>query len=293
MRRPPLDRLRPVKLRPTYLRLQLIHRNMQALELLKRYCPEHAPEIDYLSLCWPDLLTTFFSWVQNEVEWFPLDGDFLLGLYYDIINNMNRARLSLGLLDSVRGLTFPWSGAWDSHAQQQLARTIELIPILTLGKCGDDEMEPSHSLHKFYSFKLLRALLGHPRTAIPAFKGNPAFYPPKPFHWTRADKAVAWSRLKTTEQSSPEPLCWLTDIARFACGISGNVFLDTSYDQNTWLNPWRWSWDRPEDITFLRRQWAEARPFIERSNAFSRWMLAATKNMQLVFDVITKNPPQD
>lgn len=75
-------------------------------------------------------------------------------------------------------------------------------------------------------------------------------------------------RLNTADFSGYEPpLCWLPDIARIACGRTGNTLLDlSSYMEE---EPLGWTW--AEDLELAKQTYAAAAPLVERMREFLTW----------------------
>jgi hypothetical protein len=129
--------------------------------------------------------------------------------------------------------------------------------------------------------ELMRALLNDPfveevspdlLTAVEIYDGLS--------DWTEADRETAWERLRAIEADPgryPEPVRWLPELARWACGRTGNFILDQSFDLNR--GPWL-SWQN--DLEQVRTAWRRARPVIDQFHRLIDWVEADQSRLTLL-----------
>jgi hypothetical protein len=77
-------------------------------------------------------------------------------------------------------------------------------------------------------------------------------------------------------------------MAEYACNQTGNVLLDSFPQPENLRGRW-FRWDNPDDIAFLRRQWAEAELFMDRVDTFIEWT-DTKENLDLIRALVTGQP---
>lgn len=89
----------------------------------------------------------------------------------------------------------------------------------------------------------------------------------------------------------PEPLCWLPELARYTCGLTGNPLLDETIDLWDYY-PTRFTWDK--DVELVRELYAGARVVREHMAALCVWAqdgddeagACDEARLNLIFDVV-------
>ena len=99
--------------------------------------------------------------------------------------------------------------------------------------------------------------------------------------WTETDREAAWARLHQIEADPgryPEPVRWLPELARYACGRTGNPILDCELDPGG-QGPW-FSW--AADLEQVRAAWRRAQPVLTQFRNLITWGEADSSRLTLL-----------
>lgn len=244
-----LTRLRPVKLWPIGKAIFPHLRRVQALFLLRRFFPGDLWDVLPLD-DWTDILRYFLFTIEAKYE-IDMDWGTLDDLY------------QWAMEDSPETDEEDEDPAWEPGGYSWLAEALRVIPVRCFGWDTEGWNEPQ--ITDYPAMQLLQALLepgGH--EAPPG--GGFAFLE----HlgdWDEADKMEALDRLDRLDVSGlPEPLCWLPELGRYACGETGNDLLDQANGFEKWTG-WH-TWDELEAVA---AQYVEARAVFEKMESFNAW----------------------
>lgn len=283
-----LTRLRAVTMKSVVHQLTIRYRMIRGLQLIHRFCPSNLVDVCPQADSWPGILESFLHWIDSDLDWFELDWEDIHQVYDMAIQDE---------LNETTGDPDDGPPAWSSPVWENVALLLQKIPVMSYGILlnEDDDGHGSEEkvmccfgLHRTFPFRLLRALLGQRPLAIPVSDGfKTRIKLPRKFSWNSESKKAAWRQVYTMNPTDfPEPLCWLPQVALFACGVSGNPLLDRLYTPEDWNNPAFYSWDRPEDIDRLRQLSAQARGIVDLAYEFVNWA-EKEENVKKVFQLVT------
>jgi hypothetical protein len=156
-----------------------------------------------------------------------------------------------------------WDLLTDDEGQDYFARWLYEIPVLVLGFSDYDESWPE----RYPQLALLKALLdpnwdqsGSMLLALCEEYGIDT-------DWC-ANSWDLWDRLNGEEFAElEEPLCWLPDVARVVCALTGNEILDCANYMEE--EPLGWTWD--DDLEKVQGFWQAAKPTVDKWRAFVQW----------------------
>ncbi|GIK40381.1 MAG: hypothetical protein BroJett011_42140 [Chloroflexota bacterium] len=268
----------PITLTAMCETLSLEPRRLAALRLVRDFFPEDLPNCLRLKT-WDQILFHFLNAIR--IHYFEIDED------------------SLELIDQ-----WQYEEAWNLEEETTtgepsepesvriLAKLLEVIPVQCFGfgeeSCG-------YYITDFPGLDLLHHLL------MPGLKFSrksflrnfriPLEIPPR-FRWSEVAKTRAWQRLETPSCTDhlPEPLCWLPELARYACGRTDNALLKRYPAFYNWDEEGWYRWDT--DFDLLVRLWPEAKCVADRAKRFDAWIMAQREERcQLIFNFITLSSP--
>lgn len=144
-----------------------------------------------------------------------------------------------------------------------LAMFLDCMPITFYG------METE--IHQFPPLELLRTFLGREPKAVTAelLITTGLYDSYKVEDWSEADRQRAWERVHRIERNPhkyPGPVRWIPNMARWACGDTGNVILDTTYKRFE-DGPW-YEW---HTLQAIKRAWQRAHPIVLQREPFLKW----------------------
>src|SRR5512137_2760662 len=244
----------PARLRPATLqaaavrRTQSYHRLARALRLVETHFPgQTAAYHDLAGVAgWWVVLAGLLNRVEAE-DWFEVNWPAL-----------NQA------------WNYLQAKSQSDHGDR-LATYLDYMPVRLYG------FGPARSIHDFPPLELLRVLLHQDPEAVRT--DLEAVIKLDLDHWTVEDRAAAWDRLYAIDTDPgryPEPARWLPELARWACGATGNVILDQPFDPQR-QGPW-YAWDL---ATSFQIAWRRARPVIRQSERLLAWSQDTTNLITL------------
>ena len=244
-----LRRLRPVQLAAVVRQGQQYRRTVQGLKLLQQYFPaELAGYQDLASVGWWEILAVLANLV-GESGWFEVDWD-----------SLNLAWAS-------------WMEAADDEGDY-LALFLEYLPVRLYGFSPEE-------LTEFPAMELFRVLLDER-----AVEASPNLLIAAELYdglsdWGDRDRTGAWERLRAIEADPgryPEPVRWLPELARYACGRTGNPILDCELDPGG-QGPW-FSW--AADLEQVRAAWRRAQSVLAQFRNLITWGEADSSRLTLL-----------
>ena len=230
---------------------------LQALTLIHTFFPE-ALNLLMMRSDWVELLRSFLSLVVTQNE---------IGLDLGLANDIYRWVMEEGY--SLADETFENPEQLPAHLEAW-ANFLKYIPICGYGFGDELELYTSTDISEHPPFQLLKILLAPGGHDLPAGlrekMGNVFLFPED---WDEGRKKMAWLRLATFDLSLPQPFCWLPEMAKYACGELGNIYLDNAsmYTEKDWGGAW-YEWNNPGDLEMLQRHWIEAQPIMDRIRIF-------------------------
>lgn len=274
-----LKMLRPIRLDAFCDVLTVEPRRLKALRLVYDFFPAEIPNVLHYSNWW-DVTSYFLRQVNAtwfEIDWSSIDGIFQWSheeqwsLLYDLQDPLNDESEIEGAMDSSK---------W-------LAKTLDVVPVNCLG-FWDDFGGGGSDIDEYPPLELLRYLL-LPASPYPTKIWDEFFakYDIHDFEWTGEDRAVAWEWLQGAGWSAlypAEPLCWLPELACYACARTGNFILDRASHFLLWeLEDW-YRWDNLDQVI---ADWEAAQVILHKAKTLTEW--AESKHeLQLLFNLITK-----
>lgn len=243
-----LKRLRPVRLERAAWHLQERVWLARAVSLLAAHFPQEIGRLEARALAdklgpevdWWTALERFLLCVE-DADWFQID--------WDMIERLGVWAMEL-------------SG---DEGQEEPIRILggytQGIPAKCFGWETNEELEEESRIAAYPALKVLRDLLGTGPIDVDFLIEYELFDAVDEY-----DPDEAWERVDRIGPGLAAPLCWLPEMARFACDVSGNVILDTTIDE-TDLWPEQWTWAK--DLDFLRAEWQRAKPVISRAWDFA------------------------
>lgn len=258
-------RLQPIRLVVACWAFSPEPRRIMALHLIKQFFPEHLPEA-FLKGDWVDTLW-FFLGLVDEQKWFELDWHNLEVLY------------------EWYHQEYAPEPEEEYDSPYWIEQVLRRIPARCYGFCPNGDEFDDVTAHP--PLELLNILLtpgGHQvSSTLRDLVGNERLYA---LEWDKEDQISAWQWLgaQNLENSLPEPLCWLLEVARYACGETGNGLLDTDpclegweYFENSWT---------AENLEYLQAENQEAQTILEHVRQFEAWA-RGPEEMQWLFDFLT------
>ncbi len=236
-----LQRLRPAKIAAIVNMLDDCSYLCRALKLAKLHFPlEYENYNDLLAgdgIYWPDVLLNLI-YLAKEGDYFEVDQ-----LMVD--------------------------GAWDTFLSEGdksgLVRFLNELPITLFGFSGQN-------IFKYPPFELMRFLFLYVDENLgvvsPTLLNALALMPDRLLEqeWDDEDRLSAWKCLSLTIEAGPdhypEPVRWLPQLVRWACGRTNNPILDLTWE------PTEFIWDNLPEI---RTAWQQAKPVIEQGNRLMKW----------------------
>lgn len=257
-----LRRLRPVTLVKAASILSEHCYLGKALALHREHGPMMLNAYDYPRKALPHWTEIFNDFLRNVEAW----GWF--GIDWDLLDADYNGWMEMG-----------------EEGADQFAQYLDYIPIQLFGFSDYDESWPE----EYPQVAMLRALLD------PGWdqRGEMLVSLCDQYEIDTDWVAYSWGLQERLEGGEfdelDEPLCWLPEIARIACGRTGNVILDcANYIEE---EPLGWRWDR--DLEKARRCWAEAKPSIEHWRKFLNWFDGPKEMRQMVELLIGELPPEE
>jgi hypothetical protein len=233
-----LHRLRPAKLAAAGNVLHDYSYLCRALALMGLYFPPEYESYDDLSMVhWQDVLMDLIH-LAEEGDYFEVD------------------RL---VIDGARDIFYEGD-------KSGLVRLLYNLPITLYGFSGQN-------IFKYPPFELMRFLYGDENT-LGAISSSllDARMPDRlqDQEWDDDDRLSAWSLVHTIEANPdryPEPVRWLPQLVRWACGRTNNHILDRPWHPaEGWPNEFTW-----DNLPEVRTAWRQAKPVIEQGDRLMKW----------------------
>jgi hypothetical protein len=250
--------LRPVRFRRLTAASRDAARSCQAIALLRQHFPAQLPRLaGALRLEeWPVTLTVFLDAVENEA-WFEIN--------WTVLGEAHQYMLSEA-----------------GDGGDRLALFLTYIPVKMLGF--------SHSDGKIFELppmELLRVLL-HTDVEVVTTSLRLEAHLDWLEEWRRTDqnRQAAWARLRQIETNPTryaEPVRFLPELARWACGNTGNPLLDQHFDPRR-NGPW-FRWDT--ELPLIRSAWRRAKPVYEAYLRLMEWYGRDPQHLIHLADYIT------
>ncbi len=236
-----LHRLRPAKIAAVVNVLDDCSYLCRALNLAKLHFPlEYENYNDLLAgdwIYWPDVLMDLI-YLAREGDYFEVDQ-----LMVD--------------------------GAWDTFLSEGdksgLVRFLNELPITLFGFSGQN-------LFNYPPFELMRFLCGDENLGAISSNLLNALMPDRLQEqvWDDDDRLSAHRRLvyiiKTGPDHYPEPVRWLPQLVRWACGRTNNPILDRTWHPAEWANEFTWN-----NLPKIRTAWQQAKPVVAQGNRLMKW----------------------
>jgi hypothetical protein len=205
---------------------------------------------------WPVILTVFLDAVENA-GWFELN--------WRVLGESHQYMLSE-----------------DSDNGDRLALFLTYIPVKMFGL-----NEQNGKIFEMPPMELLRALL-HTSPQVITVKLREDLNLDWLEDWMRnpQGRKEAWGKLnhiETHPADYPDPLRFLPELARWACGNTGNPLLDHHFDPRR-DGPW-FRWDT--ELTAIQSAWRRAKPVYEAYLRLMEWYSRAPENLIYLADYIT------
>ncbi|MCK6623653.1 MAG: hypothetical protein DPW09_30895 [Anaerolineae bacterium] len=246
-------------------------RRIKALKLIQHFFPERL--WDVLSEDeWVSILRHFLQLVKKQ-NWFELDWTSMDDAYRWAQEETPETEEDQNNPD------------WLPQGLEYLSMTLDFIPIKCYG-FSDDGWHNDITEHP--PLELLKILLGpgghEVSSGLIAKLGDSDLLPDD---WDEEDKDEACWRLETLDASSlPEPLAWLPEMARYACGETGNIFLDKYPDWEDWTEGW-FRWDNSNHLELLRQEWVEAQSALARIEVFEI-LTNNRESLRFILELLTR-----
>ncbi len=237
-----LHRLRPAKIAAVVNVLDDCHYLCRALKLVKLHFPlEYKNYNDLSVIYWPDVLLNLI-YLANEDDYFEVDQ-----LMVD--------------------------GAWDTFLSEGdksgPARFLNELPITLFGFSGQN-------IFKYPPFELMRFLFLYVDENLgvvsPTLLNALALMPDRlqEQEWDDDDRDFARRNMTYTIEAGPdhypEPVRWLPQLVRWACGRSNNPILDRTWHPAEWANEFTW-----DNLPKIRTAWQQAKPVVAQRNRLMKW----------------------
>lgn len=251
-----LQRLRPVKVETLTTQLHGYERTITGLRHLQKFFPETLNEYDDLANTgWWEVLAHLVSLVE-EAGWWETD--------WDVLNEA-------------------WA-YWMEEPKEngdRMATFLEYIPAKSYGFTPETLLE-------YPPMELLSALLDSSTGAVSSDLLVAVELYDGINDWSEADREGVWSRLHTIEADPglyPEPVRWLSELARWVCRRTGNHLLDRPAvvpgggpsPDNLWL---RWTSDA--EVEQVKSAWRRAQPVIDQFRRLMKWYEADPSRITLL-----------
>lgn len=232
-------------------------RACKAIALLRQHFPDHLPRLNGpLRLEeWPVIMTVFLEAVETA-GWFEVN--------WLVLSEAHQFMLSD-----------------NSDHGDRLALFLTYIPVKMLGLRNEQifEMPP---------MELLRALL-HSEVEVVTTSlqiATELYDSLEEWRASEENRKEAWGRLRQIETNPldyPEPLRFLPELARWACGNTGNPLLDQHFDPRR-NGPW-FRWDT--ELAVVRSAWRRAAPVREAYLRLMNWYSHSGDNLVKLTNYIT------
>lgn len=275
-----LKMLRPLRLDALCDVLTVEPRRLKALRLVHDFFPAEIPNVLHHGDWW-EITSHFLR--QVDEDWFEIDWTSLDAIFH--WSQEERWALP-DYFQDPRDVDPDPEEVMDSV--KWLAKTLDVVPVNCFG-FWDDFGGGGSDIDEYPPLEILRYLLVPAssyvtRTWTQFFAGCGIYN----FEWTGEDRAVTWEWLQgegwSTLYPVGEPLCWLPELARYACARTGNNILDRAPHFLLWeLDDW-YRWD---NLDQLKADWEAAKVVRAKAKALTAW--AESKDeLQLLFNLITK-----
>ncbi len=219
---------------------------------------------------WLAILNQFLIYVE-EAGWFEWDYD-ILNEFYEMAQNDSPP------LEEVDGPDW-----WEPAGLAECAQPLDIIPVRTFGFTIDD-WSWKGDIGRHPPLALLDGLLGEGQWLFSEADLDFSIFDKLPPITSAKDR---WRRLNTLDTTSlSEPLCWLPEMARYACGQTGNIIMDTPRTDINWMTDW-YHWDNPTDLAFIRQQWAETKVIRGRIQMFLEWC-EGEEQLEIILKLVEK-----
>lgn len=266
-----LHRLRPVRLGVIANGLRNYERQARVLELIGTHFPE---EVEYhqADRDWYGALTDFLRYVSAADDWFEVDWETL-----DYLNEM--------VMNQEYDPDNPDLGPMGPNGLGEMADYLTYIPIRFYN--FNDEQWINDVVENFQSLCLIRGLADPGYMDISSLLIEYEIY-------DNFDKVDVWANIDgISPETHPEPLCWLPDVARYACRKCGNKLLDSAlstWDENEYEHDGRFfTW--AEDIETVKELYQEAAPVWKRIEEFLRWANDQAAMEEIAWALLGNEPP--
>jgi hypothetical protein len=242
-----LQRLRPVTVATTARELRDATRLYHALALLRTHFPA-------------ELETEFSRAALQPLEWHRA-----LGAVCALVEQHGWLPINWAALNEAWALWMQSAGD-DDERGDHLAAYIYYIPVEMYGFSDHEK------IFEFPPMELLRALLDKNVEVVSSDLLVAAeLYDALEHDWGERQRQAAWQRLEQIERDpgryASDAARFLPELARWACGNTGNPLLDHHFDPYN-AGPW-YTW--AEELPRVRRWWQRARPVVDMFHRLMAW----------------------
>ena len=229
----------------------------KAMSLVAHYFPDKLDETQQVeSWLFPDwaMKLQFFLKQVEDAGWFDIDWD-LLNYLAEWAQN-----------DEAEGDDSS-DPDWMPLGLCYMAEYLDGIPVKTF---GFNPESPADDIGQYPPLALLEAILSAEKQyRFTGYSLDFDVFEQLPPDLAADQLEQAWKRIDDLGTGLEQPLCWLPEMARFACDRTGNAVLDQQTDITMDLWPTQWSWT--DDLDLIREQWTEAQPTLTRVKQFLEW----------------------
>lgn len=255
----PLERLRPVNLQAVIRLVRDYDRTGRALRLIQRHFkPELARYGDLSQAGWWEILADLFNLIE-QAGWFAIN--------WEALN---------------QGWAY-WQGdpAENGH---HLATYLHYIPVRLYGLTAETRFEipPLELMYALFA-EGVDVVSTELLVQVELYDGLD--------EWREHNRHLAWRWLYDIEADAgryPEPVRWLPELVRWACGLTRNAILDQHFEPQR-LGPW-YGWERIEEITTA---WRRAKPTIDQGQRLMAWTDADEARLGLLADCLMEGRNYD
>ena len=260
-----LARYRPLRLSTLARRLTGQSRLARALARLRQFFPEALAEYGPVSeLLWYAVLADLLYRIEAE-DWFALDWD-----------RLNQA----------------WAQELEAAGDprfDRLALHLDYVPLRLFGVSTGEISRARCPV----TLELLRAMLIE--SEVPVITAELAFHGDlyrRLSSWRSPERQAAWQRLALIEADPglyPGLIAHLPELARWACGLSGNPLLDRTIEPDrpgTWV-----SWDDQAALDRFKAAWPQAKSRLVWGDQLEAWAQADESNLAQLVDFLTGEGP--
>ncbi len=255
-----LRRFQPATIDAVAGAISLHPNRIRALQLMYHHFPDLLWDV-IPEYGWLDVMRYFLRCVEGE-GWFGIDWNNLDDLYQWAMDDYPETEEEEN------------DPNWEPSALHYMALALEQIPVKCFGfdDWGFNELDQDPPL------LLLNCLLDPHGFDFAKNFGE--------FDLGERDPAGAnWDHLNALDSTrlSP-PLCWLPEMARYACAETGNPLMDHSSHFEKWQFSSWYSWDT--DLDTLRQDWQKAQAMLKRVRQFIAWADTEAE-LEIIFDLVT------